>query len=70
LTHIERRPLDLNRAMAEHAAYERLLTELGATVRHLQSEPDLPDAVFVEDTAIVPDEIAVITRPRRCLQAP
>ena len=44
-------------------AYERLLAELGITVRHLLPTPELPDAVFVEDTAVVLDEIAVITRP-------
>lgn len=63
LTHLEREPVDVARAMQEHAAYERLLARLGATVLHLPPEPDLPDAVFVEDTAIVLDGIAVITRP-------
>ena len=63
LTHLEREPLDVARAMKEHAAYESVLARLGATVLHLPPEPDLPDAVFVEDTAIVLDEIAVITRP-------
>lgn len=63
LTHLERAPLDVAGAVAEHAAYEAALTELGATVRRLPPEPDLPDAVFVEDTAIVFDELAVITRP-------
>jgi dimethylargininase len=63
LTHIERQPLDVARAAAEHAAYEQLLARLGMTVRHLPPEPDLPDGVFVEDTAVVLDDIAVITRP-------
>lgn len=63
LTHLEREPLDVSRAAQEHAAYEALLARLGATVRHLPPEPTLPDAVFVEDTAIVLDEVAVITRP-------
>ena len=63
LTHLEREPLDVARAAREHAAYETVLARLGATVLHLPPEPDLPDAVFVEDTAIVLDEIAVITRP-------
>jgi len=63
LTHLEREPLDVARAAEEHAAYAALLARLGATVRHLPPEPGLPDAVFVEDTAIVLDEIAVITRP-------
>jgi dimethylargininase len=63
LTHLEREPIDYAGAAAEHAEYERRLAELGATVRRLPAAPSLPDAVFVEDTAIVVDEIAVITRP-------
>ena len=63
LTHLEREPLDVARAVAEHEAYEQLLTQLGATVRRLPPEPECPDAVFVEDTAVVLDEIAIITRP-------
>jgi len=63
LTHLERVPIDVSRATREHAAYEVLLESLGATVRHLPPEPALPDAVFVEDTAVVLDEVAVVTRP-------
>src|SRR4051794_26235276 len=63
LTHLPREPLDVGRAMLEHHAYEKLLAQLGITVRHLMPTPELPDAVFVEDTAVVLDEIAVITRP-------
>jgi dimethylargininase len=63
LTHLHREPIDVARASAEHAAYEDLLTRLGITVRHLPMQPDLPDAVFVEDAAVVLDEIAIITRP-------
>jgi dimethylargininase len=70
LTHIERQPLDVASAVAEHAAYERLLADLGATMRHLPPEPDLPDAVFVEDTALVLDEIAVIARPGAASRQP
>lgn len=63
LTHIAREPIDVARAEAEHWHYEQRLTALGATVRRLPAEPALPDGVFVEDTAVVLDEIAVITRP-------
>jgi dimethylargininase len=70
LTHLERRPLDVARASVEHQAYETLLTQLGVTVRHLPPEPTLPDAVFVEDAAIVLDEIAVITRPGAASRRP
>ncbi len=61
-THIERRPIDLTAANLEHAAYEDALRRLGASVVHAPAAPGQPDAVFVEDTAIVLDEVAVIAR--------
>jgi len=63
LTHLAREPIDVERAIAQHADYERLLVSLGVVVQSVAAAPDLPDAVFVEDTAIVLDEVAVITRP-------
>lgn len=63
LTHVARTPIDLGRANAQHAAYERALRELGYRVERLPDTPDLPDSVFVEDTAVVVDAVAVITRP-------
>ena len=63
LTHLERLPIDLARAKDQHHRYEECLAALGCEVRRLPDEPDLPDAVFVEDAAVVLDEIAVITRP-------
>jgi dimethylargininase len=63
LTHLERVPIDLHVARAEHAAYERALADAGCTVRRLPSPDDQPDAVFIEDTALVLDEIAIVTRP-------
>jgi dimethylargininase len=63
LTHLSRDPIDLGRARAQHQAYEAALTSLGCTVRRLTETPDLPDAVFVQDAALVFDEVAIITRP-------
>ena len=63
LTYRSREPIDVLRARTQHRAYEDLLRSLGCEVRRLPEEPDLPDAVFVEDTAVVVDELAVITRP-------
>jgi dimethylargininase len=63
LTHRPRDPINVADAMAEHAAYENALRSLGATVVRAPAEPRLPDAVFVEDTALALDEVAVITRP-------
>lgn len=63
LTHLSRAPIDVATAHAQHHAYERLLTTLGCEVRRVQPAPELPDSVFIEDTAVVFDDVAVITRP-------
>ncbi len=63
LTYVSRSPIDLARATAQHAAYERALEDLGCRIERLPDAPDLPDSVFVEDVAVVFDEIAVVTRP-------
>src|SRR5688572_24747216 len=63
LTHIERTPIDLERARIQHRGYVNALRELGCDVIELPAEPDLPDSVFVEDTAFILPEVAVITRP-------
>ena len=63
LTHIDRVPIDLAVAREQHAEYEALLTVLGCRVIQLAEARQLPDAVFIEDTAVVLDELAVITRP-------
>ncbi len=63
LTHLERQPIDLQRAQSQHQEYEAALRSLGVEVVSLPPSPDLPDSVFVEDVAIVLDECAIITRP-------
>jgi dimethylargininase len=60
LTFHTKEPIDLPKAIAQHEAYEECLRQLGARVVSLVAEPDLPDAVFVEDAAIVVDEVAII----------
>jgi dimethylargininase len=69
LTHLSRQPIDVERARAEHRLYERALTEAGCDVERLPAGPDMPDSVFIEDVALVFDELAVMTRlgaePRR-----
>lgn len=62
LEYLERRPIDVTLAEQQHRDYERCLTALGARVISLPAEPELPDSVFVEDPALVLDEVAVITR--------
>jgi N-dimethylarginine dimethylaminohydrolase len=63
LTHRAREPIDVERASEQHRAYEQVLAGLGARIVRAPAAPDTPDAVFVEDTAIVLDEIAIVTRP-------
>jgi dimethylargininase len=60
LTFVARQPIDLAKASEQHRAYEQLLEKLGAHVISLPAEPALPDSMFVEDPAIVLDELAVI----------
>ncbi|MGH7631973.1 MAG: dimethylarginine dimethylaminohydrolase family protein [Gemmatimonadales bacterium] len=63
LTHLAREPVDPARARAEHHQYAELLAQLGCQIRWVPPAPELPDAVFIEDTAVVVDEVAVVTRP-------
>ena len=63
LTHLERVSIDPARAAAQHAAYEQALADAGCEIVRLPELPDDPDAVFVEDTALLLDGHAIITRP-------
>jgi dimethylargininase len=63
LTFLTRQPIDFARAMAQHRAYVAALEARGIAVQVLPPAADLPDAVFVEDTAVVLDECAIIARP-------
>jgi dimethylargininase len=63
ITHIERSPIDVDIAQSQHHAYVQALKELGCAVLELPAEADLPDSVFVEDTAVVLPEAALLTRP-------
>jgi dimethylargininase len=59
---MNRECIDIQRAALQHRAYEECLRSTGLNVISLPVEPDLPDAVFVEDVAIVVDEVAVVAR--------
>jgi dimethylargininase len=63
LTHLARAPIDAALAGLQHRAYQSALRDLGCRVVALPPDPDLPDSVFVEDVAVVVDEVAVILRP-------
>lgn len=63
LTHLDRLPIDVARARRQHAIYEQALRDLGCQLVQLPADPACPDGVFIEDTAVVLDEIAIVTRP-------
>lgn len=63
LTHLDRQPIDPERAAVQHAAYERALRDAGYDIVRLPYLAEDPDAVFVEDTAILLGSHAIIARP-------
>src|SRR5262245_41222768 len=63
LTHLERCSIDVDLARQQHAAYEQVLRDAGYTVHRLPATREMPDSVFIEDSAVVFDEVAILTRP-------
>jgi dimethylargininase len=63
LTHLSRQAIDISKARAQHEAYEQQLSQAGCSIVRLPSADDLPDSVFIEDVAVVFDELAVVARP-------
>jgi len=70
VTHLSRQPIDVELARRQHRDYERCLTEAGCEIHRLPAEHDLPDSVFVEDAAVVLDELAVIALPGAASRRP
>ncbi len=70
LTELDRTPIDLERACSQHDEYRAALKSLGCDMRSLPTSPALPDSVFIEDTAVVVDEIAIMTRPGAASRRP
>ncbi len=70
LTHLPRAPIDTDRVREQHRRYEARLAEAGFTVQRLPAADDLPDSVFVEDAAIVLDELAIVARPGAASRRP
>ncbi len=54
---------NLEEALVQHEAYVRALRKCGVEVTHLQPNEQFPDSTFVEDTAVLTKEFAVITNP-------
>src|SRR4051812_25104788 len=63
LTCQPRVPIDVDAARAQHRAYERALEAAGYRIERLDSDAAMPDSVFVEDMAVVLDEVAILTHP-------
>lgn len=63
LTHLDREPIDIQKANQQHDKYEIALKKIGCNIIKATAAPSLPDSVFVEDCAIVLDELAIITLP-------
>jgi len=63
LSHIPRQDIDIDLARKQHAQYETALSDIGCKVKRLTEEPLFPDSVFVEDTAIMLNEMAIVARP-------
>jgi len=63
LSFVSRSAIDVTRAAAQHQAYREALESLGCRVTVLPAQDALPDAVFVEDVAVVLDEVAILTLP-------
>ncbi len=60
LTFVDPSPIDCELAAQQHEQYCQALRELGAQVVTLKQNQHLPDCAFIEDTAVVLDEIAII----------
>ncbi|WP_439331837.1 dimethylargininase [Nocardioides flavescens] len=63
LTHLERTPVDVQLAQRQWLDYVEAMQAEGWQVFEVEPADDCPDAVFVEDTAVVYGDLAVITRP-------
>ena len=61
VSHVEREAIDFSQAVRQHQKYCRALQQHGLDVQTLPPVEAYPDSVFVEDNAIVLDELAVLT---------
>ena len=59
--YVPREEIDLPLAFRQHEAYCRTLRQMGVAVEVLPPEEAFPDSVFIEDNAVIVDELAVVT---------
>ena len=70
LTFLRRTSIDIALALQQHQQYQSVLSSLGCEVVVVPTEAGLADSVFIEDTAIVLDEVAVLLRPGAASRVP
>lgn len=70
LTFLPRAGIDTALAVQQHEDYQSALASLGCEIVSIPTEEGLPDSVFIEDTALVLDEIAVLCRPGAASRRP
>ena len=63
VTHIRRAPVDVTLARVQHAAYADALAASSWVIAQMPVAEDCPDSVFVEDTVVVCEDLAVLARP-------
>ena len=59
VTHISRMPVDMELARSQHAAYADALAASGWAIRAAPAADDCPDSVFIEDTVVICEDLAV-----------
>jgi len=68
LTFLTRDKIDMDLAKQQHQQYQSVLSSLGCEIVIVPTESNLADSVFIEDTAVVLDEVAVLCRPATALR--
>jgi dimethylargininase len=63
LTFLPRVSIDVDLALQQHQQYQSVLSSLGCEIVTVPTESGLMDSVFIEDTAVVLDEVAVMCLP-------
>lgn len=63
LTHLSRVPVDPDLALRQWEGYVAAFAGRGWAVTEVEPADEHPDGVFVEDTVVVFDQLAVLTRP-------
>ena len=63
MTHLDRAPVDVDLALLQWQGYVEAFRAHGWLVTELEPADEHPDGVFVEDTLVIFDDLAVLTSP-------